>query len=152
MNNSFAEVDGKPALVVPEHVNLGLAIDLQARNGTRSLVVASVKAAETMDFAQFLGAYEDIIRRARQGKLTADDFAGTTISLTNPGTIGTEHSVPAAHAGQGHDRRRRRDGVPGGVRRDERGGPRAERGQPHGRRSPRPTTTGSSRARSPASS
>jgi 2-oxoglutarate dehydrogenase E1 component len=101
MNNSFAEVDGKPALVVPEHVNLGLAIDLRAKNGSRSLVVASVKAADTMDFAQFLAAYEDIIRRARQGKLTADDFAGTTISLTNPGTIGTEHSVPRLMRGQG---------------------------------------------------
>ncbi len=101
MNNSFAEVDGKPALVIPEHVNLGLAIDLPAKNGSRSLVVASVKAADTMDFAQFLAAYEDIIRRARQGKLSADDFAGTTISLTNPGTIGTEHSVPRLMRGQG---------------------------------------------------
>ena len=101
MNNSFAEVDGRPALVVPEHVNLGLAIDLQARNGSRSLVVASVKGADTMDFSQFLSTYEDIIRRARQGKLTADDFAGTTISLTNPGTIGTEHSVPRLMQGQG---------------------------------------------------
>ena len=101
MNNSFAEVDGKPALVIPEHVNLGLAIDLQAKNGSRSLVVASVKGADTMDFSQFLAAYEDIIRRARQGKLTTDDFAGTTISLTNPGTIGTEHSVPRLMQGQG---------------------------------------------------
>ncbi|HVE29462.1 MAG TPA: 2-oxo acid dehydrogenase subunit E2, partial [Mycobacteriales bacterium] len=101
MNNSFAEVDGRPALVIPEHVNLGLAIDLQAKNGSRSLVVASVKGADTMDFSQFLSAYEDIIRRARQGKLTADDFAGTTISLTNPGTIGTEHSVPRLMQGQG---------------------------------------------------
>jgi 2-oxoglutarate dehydrogenase E1 component len=101
MNNSFAEVDGRPALVTPEHVNLGLAIDLPARNGSRSLVVASLKAAETLDFARFLGAYEDIIRRARQGKLTTEDFAGTTISLTNPGTIGTVHSVPRLMQGQG---------------------------------------------------
>ncbi len=101
MNNSFAEVDGRPALVTPEHVNLGLAIDLQAKNGSRSLVVASLKAAETLDFAQFLSAYEDIIRRARHGKLTTDDFAGTTISLTNPGTIGTVHSVPRLMQGQG---------------------------------------------------
>ena len=64
-------------------------------------MVASVKAAETLDFAQFLSAYEDIIRRARVGKLTTDDFAGTTISLTNPGTIGTVHSVPRLMAGQG---------------------------------------------------
>src|SRR6185437_1060711 len=57
--------------------------------------------AETMDFAAFWNAYEDIIRRARSGKLTTDDFAGTTISITNPGTIGTNHSVPRLMAGQG---------------------------------------------------
>jgi 2-oxoglutarate decarboxylase len=101
MNNFFAEVDGKPTLVTPEQVNLGLAIDLRNPNGSRSLVVASVKGAQAMDFAQFWQAYEDIIRRARTGKLVADDFAGTTISLTNPGTIGTVHSVPRLMAGQG---------------------------------------------------
>ena len=101
MNNAFAEVDGKPAVVAPEHVNLGIAIDLAGKNGARSLVVASIKNAETLDFAEFWNAYEDIIRRARSGKLTTDDFAGTTISLTNPGTIGTNHSVPRLMAGQG---------------------------------------------------
>ncbi len=101
MNNHFAEVDGKPTLVRPEHVNFGLAIDLAGKDGARSLVVASLKAAETLDFAGFWSAYEDIIRRARAGKLGADDFAGTTISLTNPGTIGTNHSVPRLMQGQG---------------------------------------------------
>ena len=101
MNNSFVEVNGKPALHVPEHVNLGIAIDLVAKNGSRSLVVASIKKCETLGFAAFWNAYEDIIRRARAGKLTTDDFAGTTISLTNPGTIGTNHSVPRLMAGQG---------------------------------------------------
>ncbi len=101
MNNHFAEVEGKPAVVTPEHVNLGIAIDLVGKDGGRSLVVASIKAAETMDFSDFWGTYEDIIRRARAGKLGADDFAGTTISLTNPGTLGTNHSVPRLMAGQG---------------------------------------------------
>jgi 2-oxoglutarate dehydrogenase E1 component len=102
MNNGFEHgPDGKPVLVRPEHVNLGLAIDLQKDDGTRQLVVPSVKTAETMDFATFWAAYEDIVRRARNNKLTADDFAGTTISLTNPGTIGTVHSVPRLMAGQG---------------------------------------------------
>ncbi|MFW3171098.1 multifunctional oxoglutarate decarboxylase/oxoglutarate dehydrogenase thiamine pyrophosphate-binding subunit/dihydrolipoyllysine-residue succinyltransferase subunit [Geodermatophilus sp. CPCC 206100] len=101
MNASFAEVDGKPTLVQPEHVNFGLAIDLPKADGSRSLVVASIKAAEEMDFAQFWGAYEDVIRRARAGKLTLEDYSGTTISLTNPGTIGTNHSVPRLTAGQG---------------------------------------------------
>jgi 2-oxoglutarate dehydrogenase E1 component len=102
MNNGFEHgPDGKPVLLTPEHVNLGLAIDLQKEDGTRQLVVPSVKNAETMDFASFWAAYEDIVRRARSNKLTADDFAGTTISLTNPGTIGTVHSVPRLMAGQG---------------------------------------------------
>jgi 2-oxoglutarate dehydrogenase E1 component len=102
MNNGFEHgPDGKPVLVMPEHVNLGLAIDLQKDDGSRQLVVPSVKGAEAMDFATFWAAYEDVVRRARNNKLTADDFAGTTISLTNPGTIGTVHSVPRLMAGQG---------------------------------------------------
>ncbi|AHI01198.1 multifunctional oxoglutarate decarboxylase/oxoglutarate dehydrogenase thiamine pyrophosphate-binding subunit/dihydrolipoyllysine-residue succinyltransferase subunit [Kutzneria viridogrisea] len=101
MNRSYSLVDGKPVLVTPEHVNLGLAIDLPGKDGQRTLVVASIKGCETMTFSQFWGAYEDLIRKARGGGLTADDFAGSTISLTNPGTIGTNHSVPRLTAGQG---------------------------------------------------
>ena len=101
MNASYAEVDGKPVVARPDHINLGLAIDLQKPDGTRQLVVPSVKATELMDFTQFWAAYEDIVRRARGGSLTADDFAGTTLSLTNPGTIGTAHSVPRLMQGQG---------------------------------------------------
>src|SRR3712207_1299331 len=101
MNAAYAEADGKPTLVQPEHVNFGLAIDLPRPDGSRSLVVASIKSAEEMDFARFWGAYEDVIRRARAGKLSLEDFSGTTISLTNPGTIGTNHSVPRLTAGQG---------------------------------------------------
>ena len=101
MNRHFAEVDGKPNAVTPEHVNLGLAIDLQGKDGNRQLVVAGIKHTETMRFGQFLAAYEDIVRRARDGKLTAEDFGGVTISLTNPGTIGTVHSVPRLMRGQG---------------------------------------------------
>ncbi|HEY1915005.1 MAG TPA: multifunctional oxoglutarate decarboxylase/oxoglutarate dehydrogenase thiamine pyrophosphate-binding subunit/dihydrolipoyllysine-residue succinyltransferase subunit [Streptosporangiaceae bacterium] len=101
MNDSYAEVDGKPTLLHPEHVNLGLAIDLRKEDGTRQLLVPGIKGAEAMDFRQFWMAYEDVIRRARTGKLEVDDFAGVTISLTNPGTIGTEHSVPRLMPGQG---------------------------------------------------
>jgi 2-oxoglutarate decarboxylase len=101
MNRSFTTVEGKPGVVTPEHVNLGLAIDVAGRDGSRQLLVPSIKAAEDMDFRQFWMAYEDIVRRARTGKLTIDDYAGTTITLTNPGTIGTEHSVPRLMAGQG---------------------------------------------------
>jgi len=101
MNYSYAEADGKPLLVEPEHVNLGLAIDVRKDDGSRQLLVPNIKAAETMDFRQFWTAYEDVVRKARTGKLVVEDFAGTTISLTNPGTIGTEHSVPRLMAGQG---------------------------------------------------
>ncbi|OZG30303.1 2-oxoglutarate dehydrogenase E1 component [Williamsia sp. 1138] len=101
MNRHFAEVDGKPNVVQPAHTNLGLAIDLPGKDGSRTLVVAAIKRTETMNFAQFHAAYEDIVRRAREGKLTGDDFAGVTISLTNPGTIGTVHSVPRLMKGQG---------------------------------------------------
>ena len=101
MNRHFAEVDGKPNAVTPEHVNLGLAIDLQGKDGNRQLVVAAIKGCETMLFGQFIAGYEDVVRRARDGKLTAEDFAGVTISLTNPGTIGTVHSVPRLMRGQG---------------------------------------------------
>ncbi|BBZ08625.1 multifunctional 2-oxoglutarate metabolism enzyme [Mycolicibacterium doricum] len=101
MNRHFAEVDGKPNAVTPAHTNLGLAIDLQGKDGNRQLVVAAIKKADTMRFGQFIAAYEDIVRRARDGKLTAEDFSGVTISLTNPGTIGTVHSVPRLMRGQG---------------------------------------------------
>ncbi|MGW2743314.1 multifunctional oxoglutarate decarboxylase/oxoglutarate dehydrogenase thiamine pyrophosphate-binding subunit/dihydrolipoyllysine-residue succinyltransferase subunit [Streptomyces sp. NPDC001450] len=100
MNWSFGEKDGKPTLVKPPHVNLGLAIDLVKPNGDRQLVVAAIKKAETLNFFEFWQAYEDIVRRARDGKLTMDDFTGVTVSLTNPGGLGTVHSVPRLMPGQ----------------------------------------------------
>jgi 2-oxoglutarate decarboxylase len=101
MNNGFDMVDGKPNLITPAHINLGLAIDLPKPDGTRQLLVPSIKAAEAMSFATFWTAYEDIVRKARNNNLAVSDFAGTTISLTNPGTIGTNHSVPRLMKGQG---------------------------------------------------
>ncbi len=101
MNNGFGESGGKPALVVPAHINLGLAIDIAKPDGSRALLVPSIKSTESMDFAHFWTAYEDVVRKARANKLTVEDFAGTTISLTNPGTIGTVHSVPRLMQGQG---------------------------------------------------
>lgn len=100
MNNSFATVDGKPTLVRPEHVNLGIAIDLVKPDGSRNLVVPSIKACEQLDFRQFWQAYEDVVRRARKNELTMEDYGGTTISLTNPGGIGTVHSMPRLMTGQ----------------------------------------------------
>ncbi|KOV71464.1 alpha-ketoglutarate decarboxylase [Streptomyces sp. AS58] len=100
MNWSFGQKDGKPTLVKPPHINLGLAIDLVKPNGDRQLVVAAIKKAETLNFFEFWQAYEDIVRRARDNKLTMDDFTGVTVSLTNPGGLGTVHSVPRLMPGQ----------------------------------------------------
>jgi len=102
MNYAYTESEaGKPTLVEPERVNVGLAIDLQRPDGSRTLVVPNIKGAEQMDFRQFWQAYEDLVRRARRNELTMDDYAGTTISLTNPGGIGTVHSIPRLMPGQG---------------------------------------------------
>ncbi len=101
MNQGYTLVDGKPGVVSPGHVNLGLAIDLAKPDGSRQLLVPCIKRADTMDFGQFVAAYEEMVRKARAGNLTVEDFAGTTITLTNPGTIGTVHSVPRLMAGQG---------------------------------------------------
>lgn len=100
-NVYYEEVDGKPSVVAPAHVNLGIAIDIPKPDGSRALLVPSIKRADTMGFAEFVAEYEALVARARANKLTADDFAGTTISLTNPGGIGTEHSVPRLMRGQG---------------------------------------------------
>jgi multifunctional 2-oxoglutarate metabolism enzyme len=101
MNAFYGEVDGKPALGKPEHINLGIAIDLAKPDGTRQLLVPSIKGCEALDFGQFWVAYEEIVKKARAGSLTVEDYAGTTVSLTNPGTIGTVHSVPRLVQGQG---------------------------------------------------
>ncbi len=101
MNAFYGELDGKPALGKPEHINLGIAIDLAKPDGTRQLLVPSIKGCEELDFGQFWVAYEAIVKKARGGTLTVEDYAGTTVSLTNPGTIGTVHSVPRLVQGQG---------------------------------------------------
>lgn len=101
MNYSYAELDGKPAISKNVDINFGLAIDLAKPDGSRQLLVPNIKGAQEMDFATFWAHYEDIVRRARNNKINVEDFAGTTVSLTNPGTIGTNHSIPRLVAGQG---------------------------------------------------
>ncbi|HLP22548.1 MAG TPA: multifunctional oxoglutarate decarboxylase/oxoglutarate dehydrogenase thiamine pyrophosphate-binding subunit/dihydrolipoyllysine-residue succinyltransferase subunit [Microbacteriaceae bacterium] len=100
-NVYYDEVDGKPSLVKPAHIGLGIAIDLPKPDGTRALMVPAIKQVESLGFNEYLIAYEDLVQRARAGKLGADDFKGATISLTNPGGIGTVHSVPRLMRGQG---------------------------------------------------
>jgi 2-oxoglutarate decarboxylase len=100
MARSYQEVDGKPQVIENPHVNLGIAVDVE-RKGGRSLLVPVVKGADTLNFASFHAAYEDLITRTRENQLTADDFQGTNISLTNPGGLGTVASVPRLMTGQG---------------------------------------------------
>lgn len=101
MNYSYAELEGKPAISRNVDINFGLAIDLAKPDGSRQLLVPNIKGAQEMDFATFWAHYEDIVRRARNNKINVEDFAGTTVSLTNPGTIGTNHSIPRLVTGQG---------------------------------------------------
>ena len=102
MNVSYS-VDGagKPVLREPAHVGFGLAVDVPAANGERRLLVPSIKRADELDLAGFVAAYEALVRKARDGKLEVEDFRGTTVTLTNPGMIGTLHSVPRLMPGQG---------------------------------------------------
>ena len=82
-------------------MNLGLAVDVQRRDGSHTLLVPCVKQADTLDFAGFWAAYEALIGKVRSGSVSPDDFAGTTCTITNPGMIGTVHSVPRLMPGQG---------------------------------------------------
>jgi multifunctional 2-oxoglutarate metabolism enzyme len=101
LNNSYSEINGEPHLIKKSSVNLGLAVDLEKKDGTRSLIVPNIKKADTLNFKQFFDSYNDIINRSRSGKIDISDFQGTTITLTNPGTIGTIASQPRLMVGQG---------------------------------------------------
>jgi 2-oxoglutarate decarboxylase len=101
MTRAFQEVDGKPHRLDPQAVGLGLAVDVEKTDGTRALLVPVIKHAEGMDFAAFHDAYEALVTKARGNQLLPDDFAGGTITLTNPGTLGTVASVPRLMKGQG---------------------------------------------------
>ncbi len=100
MARSFAERDGKPFAIENGPINLGIAVDVERKDGSRSLMVPAIKGADGLDFAAFHSYYEDLITKTRESKLTADDFQGTNVSLTNPGGIGTIASVPRLMKGQ----------------------------------------------------
>jgi len=100
LNDGFAEIDNTPTRIKRTNVNLGVAIDLTKKDGSRTLLVPNIKHANSLSFSQFLTAYDDVVKRAREGKLQVPDFQGTTVSLTNPGTIGTVASIPRLMEGQ----------------------------------------------------
>ncbi len=101
MAHHFAELDGKPHRVQDGAVNLGLAVDVERRDGSRTLMVPVIRDAGRLSFAEFLDAYNALVEKARANTLTADDLTGGNISLTNPGGLGTVASVPRLMAGQG---------------------------------------------------
>ena len=101
MGRTYEERDGKPFVVEPGAVNLGIAVDVERKDGSRSLMVPAIKGAGALDFAGFHSYYEDLITKTRENKLGADDLQGTNITLTNPGGLGTVASVPRLMTGQG---------------------------------------------------
>src|ERR687897_3838714 len=101
MGHTLLMRDGSPHRVEPQGIALGLAVDVQRKDGSRGLVVPVIKGAESLDFAGFYAAYESLVEKARTNRLMPDDFAGATMSLTNPGGLGTVASVPRLMAGQG---------------------------------------------------
>ncbi len=101
MAHHFEEIEGKPYRHDDGAVNLGLAVDVEKKDGSRTLMVPVIRDAGRMSFAQFLDAYNALVEKARTNTLTADDLTGGNVTLTNPGGIGTIASVPRLMVGQG---------------------------------------------------
>jgi len=101
MNNGFTIIDGKPNVIIRKNVNLGLAIDIERKDGSRTLFVPNIKSVNKLNFKEFWKAYDDIVVRSRKGTIDPSEFFGTTVTLTNPGTIGTVSSIPRLMIGQG---------------------------------------------------
>ena len=102
MNNIFAtDAEGKPRIVRPDHIGLGIAVDIARDDGTRSLMVPCIPDADTLDFAAFVDRYDEQIAKIRENRLSVDDMSGVTVTITNPGTLGTRQSVPRLMIGQG---------------------------------------------------
>jgi 2-oxoglutarate dehydrogenase E1 component len=101
MNNAFTIINGRPNILKRNSINLGIAIDIEKKDGSRSLIVPNIKSANDMTFEQLFRVYDDLISRSRKGLIDPSEFLGTTVTLTNPGTIGTASSVPRLMIGQG---------------------------------------------------
>ena len=101
LNDAYAELEGQAHRIQRDQVRLGIAVDVQKKDGSRTLLVPNIKDAGRMDFAQFVKAFDELVSRARKGTISPDDFMGTTVSLTNPGTVGTSASAPRLMPGQG---------------------------------------------------
>jgi 2-oxoglutarate dehydrogenase E1 component len=101
LNDAYAEVEGRPHRIQRDEVRLGIAVDVQKKDGSRTLLVPNIKGAQKLSFPEFLAAFDELVARSRKGAISPDDFMGTTVSLTNPGTLGTTSSAPRLMPGQG---------------------------------------------------
>jgi 2-oxoglutarate dehydrogenase E1 component len=101
INDAYTEQDSQPIRIVRRQINFGLAVDVKAKDGSSSLMVPNIKNAGSLNFIAYMKAFDDVVARARTAKLMPQDFQGTTVSLTNPGTVGTSGSVPRLMVGQG---------------------------------------------------
>jgi 2-oxoglutarate decarboxylase len=101
MAHHFDQDDGKAFRVNDRQVNLGIAVDVEKKDGSRTLMVPVILDAGRKSFADFKAAFDTLIEKARTNTLTADDLVGANVSLTNPGGIGTIASVPRLMVGQG---------------------------------------------------
>ncbi len=101
LNDAYVELEGQATRVQRDEVRLGVAVDVQKKDGSRTLLVPNIKKANALGFADFVAAFDDLVARARKGTISPDDFMGTTLSLTNPGTVGTSSSAPRLMPGQG---------------------------------------------------
>lgn len=101
MTTHYEERDGKNFSIDDGEVNLGIAVDVERRDGSRALLVPAIRGADRLDFSEFHTRYEELINKTRENRLTPDDFAGTNLTLTNPGGIGTVASAPRLMNGQG---------------------------------------------------
>jgi multifunctional 2-oxoglutarate metabolism enzyme len=100
MTSIYHQADDKAYVRRPEQVNLGLAMDIEKKDGSRTLLVPNIKDVQALDFADFYRAYEEVVRKVRKNELSPELFADTTATLTNPGTVGTIGSVPRLMPGQ----------------------------------------------------
>ena len=101
LNDAYAELEGLAHRIQRDSVRLGIAVDVQKKDGSRTLLVPNIKDAQKLDFAAFVKAFDDLVGRSRKGQISPDDFMGTTVSLTNPGVVGTTASAPRLMPGQG---------------------------------------------------
>jgi 2-oxoglutarate dehydrogenase E1 component len=101
MGTGFQRVDGTPQKLVRDAVHLGIAVDVERKDGSRSLLVPVIREADRLGFAGFRAAFDDLIERSRTGKIKPDELRGASVTLTNPGGFGTVASVPRLMNGQG---------------------------------------------------